>query len=164
MHAWEASAGKFRHFRTMFRNADNHLWKPAHLLRYFTPMNFCLERPTGPQKGKEHVQKNPGCITLWRPIQESGVWMLGHFSDMNLVYRVGPKTSKLPSDGRDAKFWGSNCHASKHGYFIRFCYIGTPEAPQGVNIGHLWSHQVSYIPIRTQNWTQLVTMEALCEA
>ena len=57
----------------------------------------------------------------------------------NLVYRVGPKTPNLPPSGRDAKFWGSNCHASEHCYLLGFCYIGTPEAPKEVDIGHLCS-------------------------
>ena len=73
----------------------------------------------------------------------------------NLVYRVGPKTSDLPPPERDAKFWGSNCHASKHCYLLGFCYIGTPEALQEVNIGHLWFHHVSYTSMWSQNWTNL---------
>ena len=72
----------------------------------------------------------------------------------NLVYRVGPKTSDLPSDGRDAKFWGSNCHASEYGYLLSFCNIGTPEALQHVNIGHLGAHHVSYTSIWSQIWIQ----------
>ena len=55
----------------------------------------------------------------------------------NLVYRVGPKTPDLPSAGRDAKFWASNCHASEHCYLLGFCNISTPEALQDVDIGHL---------------------------
>ena len=34
-----------------------------------------------------------------------------------------------------AQILASNCHASKHCYLLGFCYIGTPEAPQEVNIG-----------------------------
>ena len=62
----------------------------------------------------------------------------------NLVYRVGPKTYTLPSSGHGPKFLGSNYHASKHCYLLGFCFIGTPEAPQEVDIGHLWSYYVSY--------------------
>ena len=61
----------------------------------------------------------------------------------DLAYRIEPKTPNLPFAGHGAKFWGSNCHASKHTYLLSFCNIGTPEAPQEVNIGHPWSHHVS---------------------
>ena len=82
----------------------------------------------------------------------------------NLVYRVGPKTSDLPPAGHGAKFSGPSCHAAKHNYLLGFCLIGTPEAPQELNIGHLWSHHVSYMLIWTQNWTQSGTMSAISEA
>ena len=35
----------------------------------------------------------------------------------------------------------------KHYYLLRFCHIGTPGAPQEVNIGHLGSHLVSHTSI-----------------
>ena len=53
----------------------------------------------------------------------------------------------LPPSGHGPKFLGSNCHASKHYYLVGFCHIGTPEAPQEVDTGHLWSHNVSYTSI-----------------
>ena len=71
--------------------------------------------------------------------------------DEDLVYRAGPKTPDLPSPGHGPEFWACNCHAAKHSYLLRFCYIGTPEAPQKVNIGHLWFHHVSYTSIWSQN-------------
>ena len=52
----------------------------------------------------------------------------------NLVYRVGPKTSNLPSPGQGPKFLGSTCHASKHSYLLGFCHIGTPDATQEVDL------------------------------
>ena len=69
----------------------------------------------------------------------------------NLVPRVGPETSSFPPSGRDAKFSGSSCHASKHSYLLSFCHIGTPEAAREINIGHLWSHHVNYTSIWNQN-------------
>ena len=76
----------------------------------------------------------------------------------NLVYRVEPKTYTLPPSGHGPKFWGSNCHASKHCYLLGFCHIVTPQAPQEVNIGHLWSQHVSYTSILNQTWIQSGTM------
>ena len=61
----------------------------------------------------------------------------------NLVYRVGPKTPSSPYSGHGPKSSGSTCHASEHNYLLSFCHIGTPEAPQEVDIGHLWSNHVN---------------------
>ena len=62
----------------------------------------------------------------------------------NLAYRVGPKTPDLRSSGHGRLNLGSTCHAPKHRYLVGFCHIGTPEAPQEFDTGHLWSHHVSY--------------------
>ena len=59
---------------------------------------------------------------------------------------------------------GSNCQASKHNYLRCFCHIGTPEAPQEVNISHLGFHHVSYTSIWSRNLTQSGTMQAISEA
>ena len=76
----------------------------------------------------------------------------------NLVYRVGPKTFSSPYSGHGPKFSGSTSYASKHYIIINcllgFCHIGTPEAPQEVNIGYLWLHHVSYTSVWNQNATQ----------
>ena len=73
----------------------------------------------------------------------------------NLVHRVWPKTPNLPPAGHGAKFWGSNCHASKNRYLL-FATL----APQEIDIGYLWSHHVSYT-IWNPNWAQSGTVSAL---
>ena len=72
----------------------------------------------------------------------------------NLVYRVGPKTSDLPPPGHGPKLSGSTCHASKHSYLVGFCYIGTPEAPQEVDIGHVWPTMSATAQFGLQNGAQ----------
>ena len=80
------------------------------------------------------------------------------------MYRVGPKTYTLPPAGHGRLNLRSNRHASKHNYLLGFCHIGTPEEPQEVDIGHLWSHHVSYTSIWSPNWTQSGTILAIPEA
>ena len=55
----------------------------------------------------------------------------------NLVYKVGPKTSLYHLRGTSSEFWWLPATVPKHYYLLRFCHIGTPEAPQDVNMGHL---------------------------
>ena len=48
----------------------------------------------------------------------------------NLVYRVGPKTSDLPSPWHGPKFWGSNCHATKHYIYYFFNTLAPQRHPK----------------------------------
>ena len=92
-------------------------------------------------------------VYLWKQM-----WIIILKAMRNLVYRVGPKTPDSPPSGHGPKFWGSSCHASKHIYLLCCCHVGTPEAPQEINIGHLWSYHVSYTSIWCPNWGQSGTI------
>ena len=63
-----------------------------------------------------------------------------------------------------AQILGLQLPCFKHSYLRRFRNIGTPEEPQEVDIGHLWSHHVSYTSIWNLNWAQSGTILAISEA
>ena len=50
------------------------------------------------------------------------------------MYRVGPKTPRFPPSGDVLSILWLHCHAPKHQYLLGFCHVGTPEAPQEVNL------------------------------
>ena len=72
----------------------------------------------------------------------------------NLVYRAGPKFLNV-------KFtisWKCNVSNLNIAINLGFCDIGTPEAPQEVNIGDAGSNHGSYTSTWNQNWNQSGTM------
>ena len=86
-------------------------------------------------------------------------------SNVNLIYdrigdeepgvRVGLKTQSLPYSVYISSILRAPCHHAKALLFIRFLLCWDPEAPQGINTGHLQSHHVSYPPVGEQNWRPL---------
>ena len=53
---------------------------------------------------------------------------------------------------------GLELHPPEHCCLQGFNHIGTPEAPQKVNIANFWSHRVIYTSVWSKNWSPSGTM------
>ena len=87
---------------------------------------------------------------------------------MNLEGEGEPGVSGRAQNVRFPPFWADPLnHAAplpcaKRCHLFDISFSGTPEAPEEINdidnIGHLWSHHVSYTSTWSQNWSQSGTI------